>query len=103
MIVYISIGNSDNKLSQAEWAAFQLDVAEVINGALAVTVIHGEWVSLARAAYRNACWCVELRDGWTGPISGLRDALHDLARRYDQDSIAWAEAPATEFLGAVPK
>jgi hypothetical protein len=98
MIVYISIGNSDDKLAQAEWVMFQRDVRFAIVNAQVVAAVHGDWVSHAGDPYQNACWCIELRDSWTASREGLRDDLRDLARRYRQDSIAWAEAPVTELL-----
>lgn len=90
--VYISIGNSDDKLSQAEWAAYYRDVNLAIRNWIGD--VHGQWVSEPASAWQNACWCVEVGEG----RDGLRDALADLARKYRQDSIAWAEAPVTEFL-----
>lgn len=92
MIVYISIGNSDDKLTQAEWARFLLDVDDAISDG-AITV-HGRWYSAPRSAYQNACWCAEFHepDAWHPKM-----ALQALAATYRQDSIAWAEA-TTEFL-----
>lgn len=94
MIVYISIGNSDDKLSQKHWAEFAQEVADTINDQ--VMVIHGQWVSPSTSPYQNACWCAEMTDT---DARVLKPALIDLAGRYQQDSIAWAEAPTTEFLG----
>jgi hypothetical protein len=94
MIVYISIGNSDDKLPQKDWAAFVQDVHDTItDGTLK---IHGQWFSAPTSAYQNACWCAEVHDpdAWS-----LKTGLADLAVAYMQDSIAWAEAPTTEFLG----
>ncbi|MEK8108675.1 hypothetical protein NKG94_34580 [Micromonospora sp. M12] len=47
--------------------------------------------------WQNACWCAEIR---TERIAILKDKLRLLAREFRQDSIAWAVAPTTEFLGA---
>jgi hypothetical protein len=41
MIVYVSIGNSDDKLTQREWSMFCLAVDE----ALSLTPKHGVWFS----------------------------------------------------------
>ena len=93
MIVYISIGNSDDKLSQAEWANFVREVEEEIDSR--TVGVHGRWFSSPRSPFQNACWCIELdhvKAAW------IRRELARLARVYRQDSIAWAEAPATEFI-----
>lgn len=92
MSVYISIGNSDDRLSQAEWSAFVGDVNEAI-GSYAIER-HGKWMSLPHSPWQNACWCVEVSDK---AKLFLRDALARLATKYRQDSIAWAVAE-TEFL-----
>lgn len=97
MIVYISISNSDDKLSQADWAGFFGDTHDAINDA-AITV-HGEWLSASASPYQNACWCVELHDPDAFALAG---ELGRLAAVYGQDSIAWAEVAKTEFLGASP-
>jgi hypothetical protein len=92
MSVYISIGNSDDKLSQSTWAHFVSDVDGLINGY--ATMKHGKWFSAADAPWQNACWCIEV----SGEAKALlRTALANTAGAFEQDSIAWAEAE-TEFL-----
>jgi hypothetical protein len=93
--VYISIGNSDDKLSQAHWAAF----AGSAQGAIrrAAMTVHGEWASLPWSSYQNACWCIEVT---ADSAEHLKMTLAHLAADYRQDSIAWAECPTTEFLGS---
>lgn len=93
--VYISVGNSDDKLTQHKWAAFVGEVRAAIRrrpdrGA----IIHGEWFSLADAPWQNACWCVQLPAIEAAP---LRSILRGIRAQYGQDSIAWAVA-ATEFV-----
>jgi len=85
--VYISIGNSDDKLSQAEWSAYAAQIAaEVHRRAFRV---HGEWYSLPNARWQNACWCVEAEPG---PMDYLKQLLTRIREDYRQDSIAWAVA-----------
>ncbi len=99
--VYISIGNSDDKLTQADWAAFHTAVREAIRRA--AHVVHGEWTSPSTDPWQNACWCIEVisdPDADYNHAAWLRGQLANLAKAYDQDSIAWAEAPKTEFLCA---
>lgn len=88
--VYISIGNSDDKLSQREWARFCVQV----RGALGGLSMHGAWFSLPGSEFQNACWCVVIPGDL---VSHVRMRLHHLAAAYGQDSIAWAPAHV-EFL-----
>lgn len=90
---YVSIGNSDDKLTQKEWAAFLLRTHLLLDDA--ASVMHGSWYSGPGVEWQNACWCVEIPADRAEPV---RDGLRLLAREFRQDSIAWAEAPRTEFL-----
>jgi len=90
--VYVSIGNSDDKLTQAKWAEFYRAVALAVRH-FSITV-HGQWVSEPASAWQNACWCIEIDDDGAGYLRGHLGAL---AGTYDQDSIAWAEA-VTAFI-----
>ncbi len=98
--VYVTIGNSDDKLSQAEWASFYAAVDGVIRRA--AYRVHGAWVSPSTDPWQNACWCAEVFPGPVGNVSDapmwLRSQLANLAGAYGQDSVAWAEAPTVEFL-----
>ena len=92
--VYISIGNSDDKITQAEWCSFVEDVRQALrNLALAQ---HGEWFSASDSPWQNACWCVEVRPIM---VADLRNRLATIAKAYRQDSIAWAVAEP-DFIGA---
>jgi hypothetical protein len=90
--VYVSIGNSDDKLTQADWALFWGEVQWVICSQ--AERIHGEWASVPWSPYQNACTAFEVKRERTGD---LRDLLARVAAKYRQDSIAWAEAQ-TEFI-----
>ena len=92
--VYISIGNSDDKLTQNEWCAFVEDVRQALrNLALAQ---HAEWFSASDSPWQNACWCVEVREVM---VRDLRNRLATIAKAYYQESIAWAVAEP-EFIQA---
>lgn len=93
MIVYISIGNSDDKLAQREWALY-CDVVDKCVRKWAGP-IHGAWLSLPNSEWQNACWCVEVSGGFQ---RAFKEELRVAAHSFQQDSIAWAEAPTTEFL-----
>lgn len=90
--VYISIGNSDNKLSQEDWSCYAQEVDFDIRNEAAT--VHGEWYSLPNANWQNACWCIEIPED---RIDGLKSELRFRASQYEQESIAWAPAN-TEFL-----
>lgn len=94
MIVYISIGNSDDKLSQKEWHNFVIAmIARVKTLAFAA---HGEWYSDPMAPWQNACWCLEFTAG-SPELTEAREVLAEIRDEFRQDSIAWAVAE-TEFI-----
>jgi hypothetical protein len=90
--VYASIGNSDDKLTQARWSEFHDKVTTAVRG-LALQV-YGDWTSASVDPWQNACIAFEI--GWETSERLQRD-LGELAAEYDQDSIAWAEAD-TRFI-----
>lgn len=91
--IYISIGNSDDKLTQARWSQFWVDVASQVISRASAT--HGSWFSNPTCPWQNAYWCVEFPS--EAVENDAREAASELAREYGQDSIAWATA-TTEFL-----
>lgn len=92
MIVYISIGNSDDKLTQIEWSQY---CVEMITRVVSIGYKHGEWYSVPYSAYQNACWCVEFTTG--SSIIEAREVSTEIRKKYRQGSIAWAVAQ-TEFI-----
>lgn len=92
LTVYVSIGNSDDKLSQARWRKFWLLVRAAVTEAAAE--VHGEWMSSPVSQYQNACIGFTVH---TADATRLKDLLAGLAGDFGQDSIAWAEANV-EFL-----
>lgn len=90
--VYISIGNSDDKLPQAEWALYVQEVRAVVNAW--APEVHGAWFSAPDSTWQNACWCAEFN---VEHLDAIRHALADIREKYQQDSVAWAVA-RTEFL-----
>lgn len=95
--VYVSIGNSDDKLSQADWSSFVLDVDRAFESAVRYegVRVHGRWHSLATEPWQNACWCAEWHDDLAHIVEAFKRKLATIAREYRQDSIAWAEATTT--------
>ena len=90
---YISIGNSDDKLTQQRWAAFIDATREFLTGNRGMALggrpwqIHGEWYSRPDHPWQNANWCVEINDV---DQRYLYQQMAEHARLYDQDSIAVA-------------
>lgn len=93
LTVYVSIGNSDDKLTQTEWVAFIVNVRNRIKRSTAQ--IHGEWHSAPTSRYQNACWCFEIGHD---DAALLRRDLTEIRMIHHQDSIAWAFVPETEFI-----
>lgn len=83
--IYISIGNSDDKLSQKEWSEFVKDLDDICS----IFERHGAWSSQSWSPYQNACICVEVPNN---AVRELRNSLRGLAVRHRQDSIAMAIA-----------
>ena len=93
MIVYLSIGNSDDKLTQKEWAQFITRTrADVVSLA---SQVHGQWLSSSDLMWQNACWCLEFTS--KTDLKVAREAMITIRRYYRQDSAAWAIAE-TEFI-----
>lgn len=91
--IYASIGNSDDKLTQARWSELHNKFTATVRG-LALQV-YGDWVSHSTDPWQNACIAFEI--GYETSERLQRD-LAELAAEYGQDSIAWAEAE-TRFIG----
>lgn len=93
MTVYVSIGNSDDKLTQREWA----DFIEATLGVVSKweSAKHGVWYSEPLSNYQNMCICAEVPDHAMG---ALRLDLHDCGSDFRQDSIALAVVSETEFI-----
>lgn len=80
--VVIQIGNSDDKLSQRDWSAYQREVGEVVDG---FGLPHFEGHSHGCSAYQNACFVLEADRFLVGD---LRENLENIRRKYRQDSVA---------------
>jgi hypothetical protein len=92
--VYVSIGNSDDKLTQERWALYVMRVRDLLRRH--ANQIHGEWYSAPDAGYQNACFCIVLRDSDLAEMVKMR--LTEIREDYRQDSVAWAEVPLTNFI-----
>ncbi len=91
--VYVSIGNSDDRLSQAAWSAFLSEFQCAMREH--AMQIFGEWHSPTGSSYQNACIAAAVP---AASVEALRDELSEMRGHYRQDAIAWAVVAETEFL-----
>lgn len=91
--VYASIGNSDDKLSQREWSNFVAELAFIVDSY--ADEVYGWWFSKPDAPWQNAVVAFLLD---TRKTDHVRARMSKLRAAYRQDSVAWAEAPRTEFI-----
>ncbi len=89
----ISIGNSDDKLTQAKWSAFVSDVSWIISR----YALHPHFagLSVGSSPWQNASWIVGLPEGFD--IAQFKFELKRIADKYKQDSIALLVGD-TEFV-----
>jgi hypothetical protein len=92
--VYASIGNSDDRLTQAQWSEFHATFAMTIRDY--ATTVHGSWLSNPADPWQNACMAFDVHLNDAGD---LQRELAIIAGRFNQDSIAWAAVGDTEFIG----
>jgi hypothetical protein len=91
--IYITIGNSDDKLTQRDWMLFIHKVRFAVIEHCAK--LHGEWHSEPVVSWQNACWCFDIA---TQKVDPLKSILRELAQEYQQDAIVWAEAKVSMLL-----
>lgn len=83
----IQIGNSDDKLSQKQWAEYVSQVGTVIKAY--AREIHFFGCSGAEQPWQNAAWFFEVKS-----LEGrdmLMDLLSEIRESFHQNSIAWTE------------
>lgn len=90
----VQIGNSDDKLTQAQWHAFVSRTHGLIEAA--ALDVHFSGYSAPAAPWQNACWVFETTPA---TLAFLRDGLRSLAGNYNQDSVALTLGE-TEFVAA---
>jgi hypothetical protein len=93
--VYVSVDNSDDKLSQQDWFQFVRTVFRFL--ANEAHHVHGEWFSVPDSRYQNACVCVEFAPD--AHLDNVRETLAHIAEQFEQDAIAWAVAVSTQMIG----
>ena len=89
----IQIGNSDDKLTQAEWSEYVTELNQILQNWQ--VSVHFLGYSPANAPWQNACWVFEVEtDPW---LEDMKAELSYLARKFRQDSIAFTIGD-TEFV-----
>lgn len=103
MMATFAIGNSDDKLPQAGWAAFLVEVHTAVDQVvLDGGHVHFAGYSAPGAPWQNALWAIELPEGLPEVGAALSGRLRELAGMYRQDSIAWWVADDVAFLEPAP-
>lgn len=90
----ILIGNTDDKLKQAEWSDYVHEVGALL--AKYETARHFFGLPPTHAPWQNACWVVELE---FQEIEIVKHKLRVIAARYRQDSVAVISG-ITEFVSS---
>lgn len=103
-ICYVTIGNSDDKLTQQQWASFCYDLRSLVEDW--TQQVHGNWVSAADSCWQNACMCFVVAAPSADQLQTVeilvRSDLRALAAQYGQDSIALVTVPAEEVQLITP-
>lgn len=79
MYVAVSVGNTDNKLTQQEWNRFVEDMIDAIGDMGKVHFFGG---SSTYAPWQNVAWIVELREN----VVSFSARITKIREKYKQDS-----------------
>ena len=90
--VAIQIGNTDNKLTQSEWAEFCQELRGLIREHASEIFFQGG--STWDAPLQNACWVCEVEPAHLEP---LKAAIKPCRERFRQDAVAFTLGN-TEFV-----
>jgi hypothetical protein len=93
--IYATIGNSDDKLSQARWAEFAREFVKIIR--IQADEIHGVWWSGPDQPWQNCCVGFSVKDEGDR-TELLRESLALLRQHYDQDAVAWVRGYPPEMI-----
>jgi len=88
----VLIGNSDNKLTQSEWAHYVEAMRLVIERAC--YIVHFFGGSSTYAPWQNVCWTIEIN---IANVDILKFDITNIRRSYKQDSVA-VMTGVTEFI-----
>lgn len=88
MTLYITIGNTDNKLDQQTWHTFTQHLYKLM--LLHCHTIHGEFYTQSNTPYQTCCMSGELYNEYNS--GDVEKAVSELAKNFNQDSIAMSIA-----------
>lgn len=88
--IFVTIGNSDNKLTQQEWSDFCGGVDECVRAF--AQEMFGEFYAVPNAPWQNACWSFSVDASVT---LAMQTNLRALASDFEQDSILWTVGELT--------
>ncbi len=88
-LVYVTVGNTDGKLTQNMWCHFLVYVEGSINEH--VWTLHGRWLTETSWLRQSACWGFEIFTD-DDSVGKLQKELRQHAKAFRQDSIVWAPA-----------
>lgn len=107
--VYATIGNSDDKLGQAQWSRFAAEFIETIR--IQADEIHGVWWSAPDTPWQNCCVGFSIKDETLPPenaptahelghnrIELLQESLTKLREFYGQEAVAWVRGHPPEMI-----
>jgi hypothetical protein len=83
--VFISVGNSDNKLTQAQWSEFVQRIGRIIEDYATQVYPFAEAAMLAPSP---AAWLIDCTD-YMAP--SLKNALTECRQKYDRCVVTWLE------------
>lgn len=81
--VTLQIGNSDDKLTQAEWSSFVFAMRDAVIRSM--HQMHFSGTSPSDAVWQNACFVFEIHDG---NIPRLYELAIECRRKFRQESVA---------------
>lgn len=89
--LYISIGNSDDKLTQKEWSEYCAELLFIVESGM-MERTYGVWYSAPDSKFQSMCVAVECPQE---RVMDLRFHLSELCKKYRQDSIALSYGQTT--------
>ncbi len=90
--ITLIIGNTDNKLTQAEWARFVEEIIEQVSIYSSTVEFFGAPPTYSQ--WQNACWVITIEDE---NIWDFKSRIYMARVTFKQSSVAWVEG-ATTFV-----
>lgn len=100
---YLTIGNTDGRLSQGEWSEFCADLFEVVEDL--GTGIFGPFHTLPSSPYQSMCIGFSIPSAnhvWSEVMRAIEEQTARLCLEYRQDSIAFVEGEPHFYAAAAP-